>query len=131
MLRVASPLSESEERVVTAVMDCGFEVHRRLGPGFREKIYKRALCLELDSRDLRFECEKKIEVRYKQWTIPGQTVDLIVEDIVLVEIKTVPRLRPVHRKQVLSYLKTMDLRIGLLMNFSAEVLKQGLGRVVN
>jgi GxxExxY protein len=77
-------------------------------------------------RHLRFECEKKIEVRYKQWTIPGQIIDLIVADVVLVEIKTVPRLRPVHRKQVLSYLKTLDLRIGLLMNFSAEVLKQGL-----
>jgi GxxExxY protein len=75
--------------------------------------------------------KRRSRFRYKQWTIPGQTVDLIVEDIVLVEIKTVPRLRPVHRKQVLSYLKTMDLRIGLLMNFSAEVLKQGLGRVVN
>jgi GxxExxY protein len=58
-------------------------------------------------------------------------VDLVVEGLVLVEIKTVPRLRSIHRKQVLSYLKTMDLRIGLLMNFSAEVLKQGLRRVVN
>jgi iron complex transport system substrate-binding protein len=106
-------------------------VHRRLGPGFKEKIYHRVFCLELELRRLHFEREKRIEVRYKQWTIPGQTVDLIVEGIVLVEIKTVPRLRPIHRKQVLSYLKTMDLRIGLLMNFSAEVLKQGLRRVVN
>jgi PD-(D/E)XK nuclease superfamily len=64
MLRVGSPLSEPQERLVASVIDCGFAVHRGLGPGFREKIYKAALCLELDSRGLRCECEKRIEVKY-------------------------------------------------------------------
>ena len=131
MLRVDSPLTDDEEALVTRVMDCGFEVHKGLGPGFRERTYQRALCLELDSRGLEFECEKRIEVRYKQWSIPGQTIDLVVGGLVLVEVKTVPRLRELHRLQVLSYLKTMDLRIGLLMNFNAELLKHGLRRVVN
>ena len=131
MLRVSSPLTADQEKIVAEVVDCGVTVHRLLGPGFREKIYSRAFRLELDSRQLRFECEKPILVRYKDWTIPGQKVDLIVEDVVRVEIKVVPRLRPIHRVQVISYLKTIGLRVGLLMNFNAVVLKQGLQRVVN
>lgn len=91
----------------------------------------RAGCLELDLRGLTFECEKPILVRYKQWNIPGQKVDLIVAGVVLVEIKAVPKLRPVHRAQVVSYLKTLDLKVGLLMNFKAAVLKDGFQRVVN
>ena len=118
------------ELLVSRVMDCAFAVHWHLGPGFKEKIYERALCLELDSRGLSFECEKAIDVVYREWRIPGQRVDLIVESSVLVEIKNVPRLRPLHRSQVLSYLKTMDLRIGLLINFNCGVLKDGFRRVV-
>jgi len=130
LLRLSSPLNPDQENIGGQVIDCGFTVHRALGPGFREKIYSRAYCLELDSRGLRFECEKPILVRYKEWEIPGQKVDLIVEEIVLVEIKTVPRLRSVHRAQVLSYLKTTGLRVGLLMNFNVGILKHGLRRIV-
>lgn len=131
MLHVPSPLTAEQERIVSTAIDCGFTVHRTLGPGFREKIYERAFSLELEARTLKFESEKPILVRYKDWEIPGQTVDLVVEGIVLVEIKAVPRLRPVHRAQVLSYLKTMGLRVGLLMNFNVVVLKDGLRRIVN
>ncbi|HVL68370.1 MAG TPA: GxxExxY protein [Vicinamibacterales bacterium] len=115
---------------MTRIMDCAFAVHRILGPGFKESIYERAMCLELDAQGLKFECEKKIEVRYKQWRIPGQRVDLLVEGVVLVEMKVVPRLRKVHSSQVLSYLKTLDLRIGLLFNFKAGMLKDGFRRVI-
>lgn len=125
-----SPLTESQERLVTDVIDCGFTVHKELGPGFRERIYERAFCLELDLRGLRYECERQIDVRYKEWTIPGQRVDLVVADLVVVEIKAVPMLRPVHRKQVQSYLKTLHLRIGLLMNFNVELFKHGVRRVI-
>ena len=111
-------------------MDCAFTVHRLLGPGFREKIYERALCLELDACGLKFESEKSIQVRFKEWLIPGQKIDLLVEGFVLVETKVVPKLRPLHRLQVLSYLKTMDLRLGLLINFNVPVLKDGFKRVV-
>jgi GxxExxY protein len=131
MLRVRSPLSTSDERIVTVVIDCGLAVHRGLGPGFRERIYERACCLEFEFRGLRFECEKRIEVSYRDWKIPGQTVDLIVEGVVLVEIKAVARLRSVHRAQVLSYLKTTGLRVGLLMNFNTELFRHGIRRVVN
>jgi GxxExxY protein len=131
MLRVSSPLSVEDERLVTRAMDCAFTVHRTLGPGFREKIYARAYRLELDANGLRFESEKPILVKYREWKIPGQTIDLLIEGVVLVEMKTVPRLRPIHHAQVLSYLKTLDLRVGLLMNFNVPVLKAGLQRVVH
>ena len=129
-LRVVSPLPPATEAVVRRVMDCAFTVHRSLGPGFLEKIYVRALHLELAEQKLTFEAERSILVRYKQWEIPGQTVDLIVDSSVLIEAKVVPKLRPIHRLQVLSYLKTLDLRIGLLINFNAPLLKDGFKRVI-
>ena len=130
MLRVSSPLTSDQERIVESVVDCAFVVHREIGPGFRERIYQRALCLEMDSRHLRFEAEKAVEVRFKDWLIPGQRVDLIVEDIVLVEIKSIPMLKSLHRAQVVSYLKTTGLRVGLLINFNVEFIKNGLKRIV-
>ena len=131
MLEVGSPLSEAEEMLVFRVIGCGITVHRELGPGFKEAIYERAFCLELESRGLWFECEKAISVRYRQWQIPGQKVDLIVEGLVLVEIKTVSKLKELHRAQVVSYLKTLQLRIGLLLNFNAPTMKAGTHRVLS
>ena len=131
MIRVESPLTEAEENIVHEVMDCAFAVHRALDPGFREKIYATAFRLELELRGLPFECEKSIAVKYKEWMIPGHRVDLIVANVVLVEIKAIPKLAALHRAQVLSYLRTTGLRVGLLMNFNAEVLRHGLRRVVN
>lgn len=130
MLRIESPLPPEIEEIVTKVVDVGFTVHKVLGPGFKEKIYERAFCLELDTRGLKFECEKAIEVKYKEWRIPGQKVDLVVAGIVLVELKAVPQLRKLHHRQVLSYLKTMDLRIGLLVNFNVSLYKTGVKRVI-
>jgi GxxExxY protein len=130
MLNVHSPLSEEQEKIVTAAVDCGIRVHRELGPGFKEVIYRRAYCLELESRRLNFVAEHRVNVRYRDWLIPGQRIDIIVEEVVLVEIKAVPRLRPLHRSQVLSYLKTTGLRVGLLLNFNTVLLRQGLRRIV-
>ena len=96
----------------------------------RERICEKALCLELESNGLRFECEKRIEVQYKEWAIPGQTVDLLVENVVLVETKAVSRLKEIHAAQVQSYLRIMKLHIGLLLNFSAPTMKAGTRRVV-
>lgn len=130
MLQIRSPAGPDVEKVVTRIMDCAFAVHRTLGPGFKESIYKQALCLEMDSRGLIFEREKPIDVIYKHWKIPGQRVDLLVEGVVLVEIKSVPKLRKIHSSKVVSYLKTMNLRVGLLVNFKAGALKDGFKRVV-
>jgi GxxExxY protein len=123
-------LSPAEEKVMTRAIGCGIAVHRVLGPGFKECIYHQALRLELESQGLRFESDKDILVKYKEWSIPGQRIDLIVERLVLVELKAVPKLREFHRDQVISYLKTTGLRAGLLLNFHAPVLKAGLRRIV-
>ena len=77
-MKLRSPLTDAEEQIVSRVIGCGIEVHRALGPGFKERIYERAFALELETRGLRFEAEKPIEVTYKQWKIPGQRIDLIV-----------------------------------------------------
>ena len=130
MLRVQSPLNEREEEVISLAMDCAFAVHRELGPGFKERIYEKAYCLELNARGIRFDREQKIKVRYKAWSIPGQRIDLVVESLVIVEIKAVSKLARVHERQVRSYLKTMGLRAGLLVNFNVDMVKNGIKRVV-
>ena len=130
MLRVATPLTDGEEAIVSECLGCGIAVHRELGPGFKEIIYHRAFALEAKARGLSFETEKKIDVKFKEWLIPGQKVDLIVEGVVLVEIKTVRTLKTLHRDQVRSYLKTIGLKIGLLLNFNSSLLKNQMKRVV-
>ena len=131
MLRVPSPLNATEEALITSAIDCAFAVHRELGPGFREVIYQRAYCLELEIRGVSFECEKPIDVRYKTWLIPGQKVDLVLGGLLVVEVKAVPELLEVHERQLRSYLKTMKLRAGLLVNFNVSLVKDGIRRVVS
>jgi GxxExxY protein len=129
-LKVYTPLSETDEAVVTDAIGCAITVHRTLGPGFKESIYQRALLLELDSEGIAFESEKKIVVKYKTWEIPGQRVDLIVANVVLIEIKAVSKVKALHRAQVLSYLRTTGLRVGLILNFNVRLMKHGTHRVV-
>ena len=109
---------------------CAIAVHRALGPGFLESIYKKAMCIELDARGLTYERERPIRVKYRDVEIPGQRVDLIVEGLIVVELKAVVRLDGVHRAQLISYLRTTGLRGGLLINFRVRVLKDGLQRIV-
>lgn len=130
MLRIQSRLSPEVDRIVSRCIDCGIAVHRELGPGFKEAIYHQALRLEMNLRGVRFETEKPITVRYKGWEIPGQKLDLLVEGTVIVEIKAVPKLIELHRYQLQSYLRTLKLEVGLLMNFRTRLLKHGIRRVV-
>jgi GxxExxY protein len=130
MLNKHQDLPADIEAIVSSVIGCGITVHRELGPGFKECIYHRAFRLERASQGIAFESEKKITVRYRDWQIPGQQVDLIVAAVVLVELKAVPRLRPLHRHQVQSYLKATRLPVALLLNFNAPLLKEGLQRIV-
>jgi GxxExxY protein len=118
------------EDVAHRVIGCAIIVHRILGPGFKERIYERAFCLELGEAGLSYESEKRILVPYKQWQLEGHKLDLIVGGVVIVELKAVPRLAEIHRLQVLSYLKATGLRLGFVMNFNAEVMKHGIKRVV-
>jgi len=125
MLRIKSPLSSEVEDLATRIIGCAIEVHKVLGPGFREPVYSVALGHELKLQNIPFEREKAIQVRYKEIRIDGQRVDLIVAGTVLLELKAVRRFRPIHEAIVISYLKTTSLRLGLMINFRRRTLADG------
>lgn len=95
-----------------------FEVHKELGPGFLESVYEKALLLELTSRGMKVDVEKIFDLTYKGKKVGTHRLDLIVEDKIVVELKTVERFAPHHTAQLLSYLKASGHRLGILVNFS-------------
>lgn len=118
--------------VSRTIIGAALDVHKNLGPGLLESIYQRCLSHELASRGVPFEREVAVPIRYKGLVLqPGYRIDLIVENAVVVEIKAVAAIEPIHKAQVLTYLKLMDLRVGLLINFNVPRLVDGLRRLVN
>jgi GxxExxY protein len=125
-----SPVDAAVERVVREVIGAGLSVHRSLGPGFVEPVYGRALAVELGCRGVRFDEQAAIAVRYRGEVVARHRLDLLVEGCVVVEVKAVKKLRPIHEAQILSYLKASGCRVGLLINFNVKLLKNGLRRFV-
>ncbi|MGO8753201.1 MAG: GxxExxY protein [Thermoguttaceae bacterium] len=123
-------IPQQDEQIAKAVIGAAIEVHRELGPGFLESIYRKALAYELSLRGFPVEQEKEIVVPYKDIQIPGQRLDLLVGQRLIVELKCVEEFAPIHQAQLLSYLKTTRLRLGLLINFKAQLLKDGIKRLV-
>jgi len=122
----------TENDIATAVLDAAFKIHRILGPGLLESVYQATLDFELQKRGLRVVQQVGLPVYYEEIKLElGFRVDLIVADKVIIEIKSVEALAPVHRKQLLTYLRLMNLRLGLLLNFNVELMKNGIQRVVN
>jgi GxxExxY protein len=119
---IFEPIPAEIEWVGRRVIGCAITVHRVLGPGYKESIYVEALCLEMDSRGLRFEREVPITVVYKGQQIPGQRLDLRVGGVLVVECKAVEAITKVHGRQALSYLKTTGLRLAFIFNFNVDVL---------
>ena len=99
------PIPQEVEDLGHRVIGVAITVHQILGPGFKERVYERAFCLELEEQGLSYESEKRILVPYKRWRIEGHVVDLIIGGVVIVELKVLPRLAEIDRRQVLSYLK--------------------------
>lgn len=130
MIRLPSRLDDETEEYVFERMECGFAVHKAIGPGYGESIYKNAFCVELLARKIPLECEKPFIVKYRDRPVGTHHLDLIVRDRVLVELKAVKMLKRVHEAQVLAYLKASKLPIALLMNFGGATLKEGLKRIV-
>src|SRR6186997_373361 len=129
-VRLPSPLSVEAEVAMHRTIGCAMAVHRSLGPGFLESIYRQAMYLELEAWGLTYERERPVRVAYRGVAIPGQRVDLIIEGLIVVELKSVAQLAGVHRAQLISYLRTTGLRGGLLINFDVRVLKDGIQRIV-
>ena len=118
--------------ITGAVVDASLKLHKELGPGLLESVYEAVLARVLEKRGLRVERQKAIRFEYEELVFEeGFRVDLLVEGRVVVELKSVEHLAPVHGKQLLTYLRLLNLPIGLLINFGAATLKEGLHRIVN
>jgi GxxExxY protein len=122
----------SENDIATIIVDAAYQIHCRLGPGLLESVYARVLEYELKKRGLSLRREVPIPLRYDEIEFDeGFRADMIVEEKVIVELKSVEEISPVHKKQLLTYLKLTNLKLGLLLNFGAPVIKKGIFRVVN
>jgi GxxExxY protein len=120
------------EEVARQIVDAAIKVHRALGPGLLESAYQKCLAYELRKRGLRVECEVLQPVIYEDVRIDaGYRIDMLVEDCVIIENKTVEKLLPIHQAQLLTYLKLRDCRLGFLLNWNVPLMKQGIKRMVN
>ena len=121
-----------ENQIATVVVDAAFKVHTTIGLGLLESVYVAALAYELRKRGLRVELERGIPAYYEEVHLDlGFRADMVVENKVIVEAKSIENLAPVHGKILLTYLRFADIRLGLLINFGAPLIKDGIRRVVN
>jgi len=121
-----------ENDITKTLVDIFVKVHRQLGPGLLESVYEAAICYELDKRGLNYKKQQGIAVMYDNIKMDlGFRADVIVEDKVIVEIKSIDLIAPVHHKILLTYLKLTNIKVGLLVNFNVNLVKDGIVRIVN
>ena len=122
----------TENQIATVVIDSSFTVHTRLGPGLLESVYESVLEYEIKKAGLSVARQKPIALEYDGLVFTeGFRADLLVAEKVIVELKSVEKIAPLHQKQVLTYLKLSNLKLGLLINFGSAYLKDGVSRVIN
>ncbi len=119
------------EEITQVILGAAIEVHKTLGPGLLESVYEVCLCHELDLRGLHYVCQVDLPVTYKGRELDcGYRLDMVVEDAVILELKSVEKLLPIHEAQLLTYLRLSGKTVGVLINFNVPVLKQGIVRRV-
>ncbi len=126
-------MREPDSRVnqlANTVIGAAIEVHRELGPGFLEGIYEKALCHELTLRNIAYVQQAEVNMSYKGFPVGEGRIDILVENRLVVELKAVDLLAPIHKAQVISYLKATNLLLGLLINFNVPILKNGIQRII-
>lgn len=122
----------NENAIATEVVDAAYQVHTELGPGLLESAYHRAMEQEFRIRRLPYRSEVPVEVVYKGVLLnTAFRIDLLIDEAVVVELKSLEKVERVHKKQLLTYLKLADKRLGLLINFGAPTIKEGITRLVN
>lgn len=130
-----APLRETpmhETQLAKKIVDAAYQVHTKLGPGLFESVYEVVLAHELKDRGLAVERQKAIPIHYDDLIFDeGFRADIIVENSVIIELKSIETINPVHKKQLLTYLRLSDMKLGLLINFGAALTKNGIFRVVN
>jgi GxxExxY protein len=127
-------MSEREElnQITEGIIGAAIEVHKNLGPGLLESAYQSALAYELDERGYDIEVQKALPLIYKKVKLDaGYRLDILVSNKVIVEIKSIEDITPIHKAQLLSYLKLSGCKVGLLINFNVKLLKQGIHRIIN
>jgi GxxExxY protein len=114
------------------IIGAAIEVHKKLGPGLLESVYEECICHELSLRGISFERQKPLPVVYKGKKLDcGYRFDIVVEKAIILELKSCERIEPIHRAQLLTYLKLSGLNLGLLLNFNTPVMRDGIVRIVN
>ena len=122
----------TENEIARIVVDAAFKVHNTLGPGLLESVYESVLAYELTQRGLKVSRQVPLPVIYEEVRLEeGYRIDLLVEDMVVIEIKSIEMVAPVHKKQVLTYLRLSGRNLGLLINFGEAYIKDGITRLVN
>ena len=122
----------NENEIAKIIVDTAFQIHKRLGPGLLETVYEVVLAHDLKRRGLKVKRQVPVAIIYDDIKFDeGFRADLIVEEKVIVELKSVEKVIPIHKKQLLTYLRLADKRLGLLINFGSELIRDGISRVVN
>ena len=125
------PLTEKEEIIGRAIVNAAFTVHKSLGPGLLEKVYEVCFCYELKKLGMSYQKQVDIPIVYDNITFEeGLRLDVLVEDLVIVELKAVDEMNPVYQAQILSYLKLTGKRLGYLINFNVPLIKDGIKRLI-
>ncbi len=119
--------------LTSKIINAAIEVHRELGPGLFEAVYHKCMIIELESKGLQVQSEVPMPIKYKsrQVSDEGYRIDLLVNDIIVVELKSVEKIKDVHKKQLLTYLRLADKPLGLLINFNEALVKDGITRIIN
>lgn len=129
--RMYESIPTQVEEIATRVLDAAFAVHRALGPGLLESVYESCMCHELSKAGIPFQRQLSLPIIYDAIKIDGGLrLDLLVDEVVICELKAVERVLPIHEAQILTYLKLSNLRLGLILNFNVALLKDGIRRIV-
>ncbi len=125
------PLSEKEERIASEIVDAAYAVHKALGPGLLEKVYEVCFCHELSKRGLENKRQVDVPIVYDGIVFDeGLRLDVLVEELIICELKAVEEMNPVWEAQLLSHLKLTGKRLGFLINFNVPVIKKGIKRII-
>lgn len=122
----------TQNQLTSKIIGAAIEVHKHLGPGLLESTYEECLSYELDQRHIKYDRQKSLPINYKGQSLNcGYKLDLLVEGNIILELKSVESIAPIHKAQLLTYLKLSNLKLGLLLNFNTPIMKDGIVRLVN
>jgi GxxExxY protein len=125
------PLTEREHWLAEQIIDISFTIHKTLGPGLLESVYEKCFCHELDSRNISYTEQQCVEIIYNDLVIAdGLRIDIMVEDLIIIELKAQEESHPVWQAQLLSYLKLTNKRLGYILNFHVPLMKNGIKRMI-